>query len=104
MNNMITLGDAILLLIGVCVILLLIYMIRAVRALIPGFKSLSKILDDTQNVTGMVSDAASGVEESVLSLTESTEEMADFIKNNQSSLKAVVALINAVVSIKKLFS
>ena len=48
MNNMITLGDAILLLIGVCVILLLIYMIRAVRALIPGFKSLSKILDDTQ--------------------------------------------------------
>ena len=104
MNNMITLGDAILILIGICVILLLIYMIRAVRALIPGFKSLSKILDDTQNVTGMVSDAASGVEESVLSLTESTEEMADFIKNNQSSLKAVVALINAVVSIKKLFS
>lgn len=44
MNNMITLGDAILLLIGVCVILLLIYMIRAVRALIPGFKSLSKYL------------------------------------------------------------
>ena len=104
MNNMITLGDAILILIGICVILLLIYMIRAVRALIPGFKSLSKILDDTQNVTGMVSDAASGVEGSVLSLTESTEEMADFIKNNQSSLKAVVALINAVVSIKKLFS
>ncbi|MGN1349430.1 MAG: hypothetical protein ACI4VM_00350 [Anaerovoracaceae bacterium] len=104
MNNMITLGDAILLLIGVCVILLLIYMIRAVRALIPGFKSLSKILDDTQNVTGMVSDAASGVEDSILSLSESTEEMADFIKNNQSSLKAIVNLINAVVSIKKLFS
>lgn len=104
MNNMITLGDAILLLIGVCVILLLIYMIRAVRALIPGFKSLSKILDDTQNVTGMVSDAASGVEDSILSLSESTEEMADFIKNNQSTLKAIVNLINAVVSIKKLFS
>ena len=104
MNNMITLGDAILLLIGVCVILLLIYMIRAVRALIPGFKSLSKILDDTQNVTGMVSDAAPGVEDSILSLSESTEEMADFIKNNQSTLKAIVNLINAVVSIKKLFS
>ena len=104
MNNMITLGDAILLLIGVCVILLLIYMIRAVRALIPGFKSLSKILDDTQNVTGMVSDAASGVEDSILSLSESTEEMADFIKNNQSTLKAIINLINAVVSIKKLFS
>ena len=104
MNNMITLGDAILILIGICVILLLIYMIRAVRALIPGFKSLSKILDDTQNVTGMVSDAASGVEDSILSLSESTEEMADFIKNNQSTLKAIVNLINAVVSIKKLFS
>jgi uncharacterized protein YoxC len=104
MNNMITIGDAILLLIGICVILLLIYMIRAVRVLIPGFKSLSKILDDTQNVTGLVSDAALGVEDAVLSLTDSTEEIADFIRDNQSSLKAVLSLINAVVSIKKLFS
>jgi uncharacterized protein YoxC len=104
MNNMITIGDAILILIGICVILLLIYMIRAVRVLIPGFKSLSKILDDTQNVTGLVSDAALGVEDAVLSLTDSTEEIADFIRDNQSSLKAVLSLINAVVSIKKLFS
>ena len=91
-------------LIGVCVIILLIYMRRAVKALIPGFKSLSKILDDTQNVTGLVSDAASGVEDAVLSLADSTEEMAEFVKNNQSSLKAVVSLVNAIVSIKKLFS
>jgi uncharacterized protein YoxC len=104
MNNVITIGDAVLLLIGICVILLLIYMIRAVRVLIPGFRSLSKILDDTQNVTGLVSDAASGVEDAVLSLTDSTEEMADFIRDNQSSLKAIVCLVNAIVSIKKLFS
>ncbi len=104
MNNMITIGDAVLLIIGICVILLLVYMIRAVRALIPGFKSLSKILDDTQNVTGLVSDAASGVEDAVLSLADSTEEMAEFVKDNQSSLKAVVSLVNAFVSIKKLFS
>ena len=104
MHNMITIGDAILLLIGICVILLLIYMIRAVKALIPGFKSLSKILEDTQNVTSLVSDAASGVEGTVLSLADSTEEMAEFVKNNQSTLKAVVSLVNAAVSIKKLLS
>ena len=104
MNNMITLGDAILLLIGVCVILLLFYMIRAVRALVPGFRSLSKILEDTQNVTGMVSDAAIGVEDAVTSLSESTGEMAEFIAENQSSVKALVSLINAIVSIRKLFS
>lgn len=104
MDTMITLGDAILLIIGVCAVILLIYLIRAVKAILPGLKSLSGILEDTQKVSGVVSDAAAGVEDAVASLTGSTEEMADFIKNNQSSFKAVVSLVNAIVSIKKLMS
>lgn len=104
MNITITLGDAVLLLIGICAVLLLVTMIRAVRALIPGFKALSKIMEDTQTVTGLVSGAASGMEDAVGSLADSTGEMADFIKENQNSLKAVVNLVNAVVSIKKLLS
>lgn len=104
MNTTITLGDALLLLIGVCAIILLIYVIRVVRACIPAVKSLTKILDDTQKVTGVVSEATTGVEEIVGSLTESTSDMAEFIKDNQSTVKAMVSFVNAVVAIKKLLS
>ena len=62
MNTAITIGDALLLLVGVCVVILLIYMIRAVKNIIPAFKALSGILEDTQVVTGMVSSASKEVE------------------------------------------
>jgi hypothetical protein len=104
MNSTITIGDGILLIIGICVVLLLFYMIRVVRGLIPAVKSLSAILEDTQKVTGLVSDATTGVEGAVTALSESADDMAEFIKSNQSTVKAVVNLVNAIVSIKKLFS
>ena len=63
MNTAITIGDALLLLVGVCVVILLIYMIRAVKNIIPAFKALSGILEDTQVVTGMVSSASKEVED-----------------------------------------
>ncbi|MBR5229146.1 MAG: hypothetical protein IKV96_04855 [Firmicutes bacterium] len=104
MNTTITIGDALLLLIGICAVILLVYVIRVVRNCIPAVKSLTKILDDTQKVTGVVSEATTGMEEVVSTLSESTTDMADFIKNNQSTVKAVVSLVNAVVSIRKLLS
>ena len=104
MNTAITIGDALLLLVGVCVVVLLIYMIRAVKNIIPAFKALSRILEDTQVVTGMVSNASKEVEDAVLSLSESSADMAHFISENKNSVKAAVSLINALVAIKKLFS
>lgn len=100
----ITIGDALLLLVGVCVVILLIYMIRAVKNIIPAFKALSGILEDTQVVTGMVSSASKEVEDAVSSLSESSVDMAHFISENKNSFKAAVSLINALVAIKKLFS
>ena len=79
MNTAITIGDALLLLVGVCVVILLIYMIRAVKNIIPAFKALSGILEDTQVVTGMVSSASKEVEDAVSSLSESSVDMAHFI-------------------------
>ena len=102
MNTAITIGDALLLLVGVCVVILLIYMIRAVKNIIPAFKALSGILEDTQVVTGMVSSASKEVEDAVSS--ESSVDMAHFISENKNSFKAAVSLINALVAIKKLFS
>ena len=93
-----------LILIGVCAAVLLIYLIRAVRHLVPAFKALSRILEDTQVVTGMISNASKGVEETVASLSESSADMAEFIRENQSSFKELVSLVNAFVAIKKLFS
>ena len=104
MNTAITIGDALLLLVGVCVVILLIYMIRAVKNIIPAFKALSGILEDTQVVTGMVSSASKEVEDAVSSLSESSVDMAHFISENKNSIKAAVSLINALVAIKKLFS
>ena len=104
MNTTITIGDALLILIGVCAAVLLIYLIRAVRHLVPAFKALSRILEDTQVVTGMISNASKRVEETVASLSESSADMAEFIRENQSSFKALVSLVNAFVAIKKLFS
>ena len=97
MNTAITIGDALLLLVGVCVVVLLIYMIRAVKNIIPAFKALSRILEDTQVVTGMVSNASKEG-------AESSADMAHFISENKNSFKAAVSLINALVAIKKLFS
>ncbi len=104
MNTTITIGDALLILIGACFIILLIFLIRAARHLVPALKTLSKILEDAQTITGLVSDASKEVEGIVTSVSESSASMAEFIRNNQSSFKAVVSLINAIVAIKKLFS
>ena len=51
-----------------------------------------------------VSNASKEVEDAVLSLSESSEDMAHFISENKNSFKAAVSLINALVAIKKLFS
>ena len=52
----------------------------------------------------MVSNASIEVEDAVTSLSESSADMAKFIADNQSSFKALVSLVNALVAIKKLFS
>lgn len=103
MDTTLTLGEGILLILGVCAIILLIHLIRAVCALIPTLKSLQKITEDTSKLTGIASRAAEGAEDAVTSLTDSAGDMADFIANNKSAVKALVSLINAVIAIRQLF-
>ncbi len=103
MNTSITIGDGLLILIGLCAVILLIYLIRVVRALLPSLQSLSKIMDDTSSMTDVASKAVVGAEDAITSLTESTDDMAQFISENQSAVKALVSLINAASALKKLF-
>ncbi len=104
MDTTLTLGEGILLTLGICGIILLIHLSRAVCALIPTLKSVQKITDDTSVLTGMAAKAAEGAEDAVISLTESTGDMAEFIANNKSTVKALVSFINAVVAIRQLFN
>ena len=104
MNNPITLGDAILLVLGICAIILLIYAIRALRALIPSLKAMQSILEDTKQITELVSNAAIGVEDIIAAVSETSEDLAELIRNNQRAFSAVINLINAVAALKKLFA
>lgn len=104
MDVQITLGQAVLLAIGIAAVILLVYIIRAVRALLPSLKSLSTILEDTQKVTGLVAETTTSVEDSVRNLTGTADGMSQFVKENQSTVKAMVSLVNAIVAIRKLFN
>lgn len=104
MNTTITIGDGLLILIGLCVVVLLVYLVRVVRAMLPALKSLTKILDDTAAMTDVASKAVTGAEDAIVSLTDSTGDMAQFISENQSAVKAIVSLVNALAALKKLFS
>ena len=104
MDTTITLGEGILLVLGICGTILLIHLSRAVCALIPTLKTLQKIAEDTSTLTGMASKAAEGAEDAVLSLTDSTGDLAEFVANNKSTVKALVSFFNAVVAIRQLFN
>lgn len=104
MNTTITIGDGLLILIGLCAVILLFYLIRVVRALLPSLTSLSKILDDTASMTDVASKAVVEAEDAITSLTDSTGDMAQFIAENQSAVKAMVSLVNAIAAIKKLLT
>ena len=103
MDTALTLKDGLLLIIGICVILLLIYLIRVVRALLPTLKNVQKITEDAGQLNGRAANAATGAEDAVTTIIDSTEDMTEFIKNNKSTVKALVSFINAVVAIKQLF-
>ncbi len=103
MSSTITIGDALLLLIGVCAVILLIYLIRILRALLPSLKTISSILDDASSITGVASNAVTGAEDAVNSMTVTAGDMSEFITENQSTIKALVSFVNAVVALKKIF-
>lgn len=103
MNTTITIGDAGLILIGLAILVLIIYCINFVRNLIPTIKSLNKILEDTQIITGIAAENAQGVQKIISDVSNSVGSVSDIIKGNQSVVAALTSLINAVGSLKNLF-
>jgi uncharacterized protein YoxC len=102
MDTTISLGDAGLILIGLAVLVLLIYCIIFVKNLIPAVKNMSKILEDTQVISGIAANNAKEVDKIIVDLSSSVGSISDIIKGNQSVVSALTSLINAIGSLKNL--
>ena len=102
MNTTISLGDAGLILIGLAVLVLLIYCLVFVKNLIPAVKNMSKILEDTQVISGIAANNAKEVDKIIVDLSSSVGSISDIIKGNQSVVAALTSLIDAIGSLKNL--
>ena len=102
MDMTINLGDAGLILIGLAVLVLLIYIIIVVKNFIPVVRSLNKILDDVQVISGITAENAKDLDKIVGDVSSSVSNIASSIKGNQSFIAALSSLINALGSLNSL--
>lgn len=102
MNATITLGEAGSILIGLALFVLIVYLILMVKNLIPALKSVSKILKDTEVISGVAADSTKEVEKIVVGLSSSVGSFTDILKGNQSIVSALTSIINALASLKRL--
>ena len=104
MDITITLGDAGLIVIGLLIIIFLFYLISLLRNLIPAAKSLCKIMEDTEVVTGVAAESAVEVQKVVGDVKSSVSTVSDIIKGNQSVISALTSIINSLMSLKNLLN
>ncbi len=102
MNATITLGEAGSILIGLALFVLIVYLILMVRNMIPALKSVSKILKDTEVISGVAADSTKEVEKIVVGLSSSVGSLSEVIKGNQSVVAALTSVINSLASLKNL--
>jgi len=102
MDTTITLGDAGSILIGLALLVLLVYCIILVKNLIPSVKSISKILKDTETISGIAAEGSVEAQKIVSGLSSSIGSVSDIIKGNQNTVAALTSIINALGSLKNL--
>jgi len=102
MNATITLGEAGSILIGLALFVLIVYLIIMVKNLIPTLKSISKIMKDTEVISGVAAESTKEVEKIVVGLSSSVGSFTDILKGNQSMVAALTSIVNALTSLKNL--
>ncbi len=102
MDTTITLGDAGLILMGIALVILLFYCIALVKNLIPAVKTLNKILEDTQIITGVVAESTESAQKMLADVSESVGTVTKAIKGNQNVIQALTSLVNALTALKNL--
>ena len=103
MDYTITIGEGLQILLGLALFVFIVYLIRAVKNFIPVIKSLNRILDDTQVLTGVVSKATKDVQGSISNICETTDEVSQVITGNQNVFTAIASVVNAGISLRNLF-
>lgn len=102
MNTTITLGDAGLILIGIGILILIFYCICFVRSLIPAVKTMTKILEDANVISGIAAESTQDVQKVIGDVTESVGNISEILKGNQSIVAALTSIVNALASLKNL--
>lgn len=103
MEITLSLKDMGILLIGIGIIILIIYCIVLVKNLINTIKLTNNILEDSQVITSIAADRAKEIDSIVGDVSESVGSIADSIRGNQSTLKALSTIINSLGALKSLF-
>ena len=99
---MITIGDAGLILLGFALLLVLIYVAVLIKNLIPAAKSLTKILNDAEVISGIAAETAQDAQVMVGDAKKAVSTVADIVKGNQSIISALTSIINATASLRNL--
>ena len=104
MEITLTLQDLGLLIIGVGLIVLIGYCISLVKNLVTTIKHTNKILEDTKIITDIAATRATDVDKIVGDVSVSVSTLANNLKGNQSTIKAISTIISAIGSMRKLLA
>lgn len=100
MDATISIGDIGLILLGIALLVLIIYCISLIRSLIPAAKSLGRVMEDVEVVTGVAAESAESAQQIIGDVTESVSSISKLVKGNQSTVAALTNLVNALAGLK----
>lgn len=100
MTITITLFDALLIIGGIFLIILIIYCIIFVKNLIPILKNSNAILEDIGDMTSKTATHYEDVEVIIENVKESVGTIAKSLKGNESIIAAITSVINSLAHLK----
>lgn len=98
MNTAITIGDAGLMIIGIALVVFIIYCIILVRNLIPAIKTLNRVLEDAERITGAAANGVEEAQKTIVNVSQSVAALSDSLKNNGGFVQGITSLIKAATS------
>jgi len=85
-------------------IIVLVFMVIALKNLNSVLKNTNQVLSDAQEITAIAARRANDVDGLVDKVSEAGINIADAVNGNQNTIKAITVLINSIASLKNLFT
>ncbi len=99
MDAMITLGDAGLIAIAIALLILISYCISLVRNLIPGVKTLNRILEDTEKITQAAAEGTEEARKVIANVGQSVSVISGALKGKEGFLEGLTSLFKSLASL-----